>query len=107
MLLEERTILTTAIREYGADKQTMKAAEELCELAAALMHLRCLMGTGATDEEIHAAWDHVVEEIADAGIMLDQMRMLYDDSDVDLARAGNLRRLAARLGLIDPAKSEA
>lgn len=107
MLLEERTILTTAIREWGPEKQTMKAAEELCELAAALMRLRCLMGTGASDEDVHRAWDHVVEEIADAGIMLDQMRMLYDDTDENRIRAGKLRRLAARLGLIEPAKPEA
>lgn len=107
MLLEERTILTTAIREWGPEKQTMKAAEELCELAAALMHLRCLLGVGAADKEIHTAWDHVVEEIADAGIMLDQMRMLYDDTDENRIRAGKLRRLAARLGLIEPAKPEA
>ena len=63
MLLEERTVLSTAIREYGPEKQTMKAAEELCELAAALLRFRCLMDTGAADEEIHAAWDHVVEEM--------------------------------------------
>lgn len=97
MLLEERTVLKTAIDTNGAEAQSMKAAEELCELAAALMRLRCLIRTGAANEAIHKEWDHVVEEIADAEVMLKQMRMIYDDSEVDGIRASKLRRLAERL----------
>lgn len=107
MLLEEQTVLETAIDHYGRRLQTVKACEELTELIAALSRLTCLIETGAPEEEIHAEWDHVLEELADAEIMLQQMRMIYDGGQVDGIRARKLRRLAGRLGLTEykaPAK---
>jgi len=110
MLLEERTIYEKAIARWGAELQTVKACEELAELIRALSRVTLAAKTAAPGIEYNAAWDNVLEEIADVEIMLAQLRIIFDDKDVDGIRAGKLRRLAGILGLTEykaPAKPPA
>jgi len=101
MLLEERTIYEHAISRWGAELQTVKACEELAELIRALSRVTLAAKTAAPGIEYNAAWDNVLEELADVEIMLAQLRMIFDDKDVDRIRAGKLRRLAGILGMTE------
>ena len=84
---DETLTLRAAIAYYGTDKQTLKAAEEMAEAAAAIMR--------------HYARDRkasgVIEELADVEIMCRQMRMILGDEAIDKARAAKIARLAERL----------
>ena len=54
---------------YGKDAQAIQCAEELCELSAAILQYR--------RRRFSAEFDHVIEEIADVEIMLEQIKHLY------------------------------
>lgn len=103
MLLEEYTVLHSAIETYGRRAQTEKACEEFAELIAALSRLTCLIETAAGSDAVQAGWNAVCEELADAEVMLAQMRIIYDGGATEGIRAAKLRRLAKRLGLVERA----
>ena len=62
---------TNAIITYGMDKQTIKAVEEMSECTKEICKI--LLGGGN--------YDHLAEEIADATIMLEQLRLIFDNKD--------------------------
>lgn len=84
---DETVTLRAAIAYYGTDKQTLKAAEEMAEAAAAIMRHY------ARDRKVSG----VIEELADVEIMCRQMRMILGDEAIDKARAAKIARLAERL----------
>lgn len=83
----QNAILNDAISCFGADKQTIKAIEELAELTQALS--KTLLG--------YMNGDNLREEIADVEIMLSQLRIMYDvengDGSVDDVKEYKLERL--------------
>ena len=81
----EEYILNT----YGIHNQTLVACEELGELIQALS--KTLRGGYGTD--------HLIEEIADAEVMIDQIRMFYgiDQQKIDEQKLFKLRRQLARI----------
>lgn len=87
----EGAILEAAIERWGDDRQVDKAIEEMAELTKALLKERQAMhDAGDTSKQ-----DHVVEEIADVQIMLNQMQLIFGDcTDWEVRK---LERLAARL----------
>lgn len=112
MLLEERTVLETAIETYGKHAQIDKSCEEMSELIGALMRYRCTQvecsvldkcksteDADAVFAKLRAMRENILEEIADVEIMLAQLKMIYDNNDVERIRARKLRRLASRLHL--------
>ena len=99
MLLEERTVYEKAIETWGIEAQAAKACEEFAELIRALARLTIAVKTKCPPDEYHDAYTNVQEEIADAEIMLAQLRMIFEGSNVDRFHAENLRRLARLLGL--------
>ena len=104
LLYAEQAILHKAIETWGREAQTVKCMEELAELTAALAHLYCMIKVSRTDEvtdEMEDAWEYVSEELADAEIMISQMRMIYDERSVDRWRVRKLNRLAERLGMTE------
>lgn len=103
MLLEEYTVLHKAIETYGRRTQTVKACEEFAELIAALSRLTVLIDTAAGSEDVQKGWNDVCEELADAEVMIAQMRIIYDGGATESIKAGKLRRLAQRLGMTDGA----
>lgn len=54
---------------YGKDTQAVQCAEELCELACAVLKYR--------KRRCSKEFDNVIEEIADAEIMLEQIKYLF------------------------------
>ena len=98
-MLEDYTILKAAIETYGIEAQAAKACEEFAELIRALARLNISVKTNCLPDDCNNAYCNVLEEIADAEIMLTQLRMIFKDGEVDRIRAAKLRRLAVRLGL--------
>ncbi len=85
---EMRTICNRALRTWGAEMQSVVAAEELSELQKEL----CKSMRGENNA------DAIAEEIADVQIMLEQMMLLHDCRDaVDEWRRRKLERLEQRL----------
>ena len=69
---EERVkVYTNALIQYGDRKQMVKCVEELAECTQAI----CKVVLGGEN------FDHMAEEIADATIMLEQMRLLFNIND--------------------------
>lgn len=99
-------IMREAIRQWGPLAQTSKAAEELCELAAALNRYLTQIYVHEDEEdveELDGIIKQIAEEMADAEIMMEQLRMIFGGLPIDQWKTMKLRRLAGRLG-IDPEK---
>ena len=88
----ERQIGIAALSEMGKVPNIIKTIEELSELQQAL----CKYLTGPVDEAVYA---NVHEELADAGIMLNRMLMIFDATEVFDWRDSKLDVMAARLGV--------
>ena len=80
-------ISTQAMEKWGEESQRNKAAEELGELVTALM--RFANGRGTKHD--------VVTEIADCYIMLDQLRHMFGERDVDKELICKTVRLMERI----------
>ena len=75
----EMGIYEDAIETWGRQAQMMKAAEELCELAAAINRLLCCEESGyRSREEVMA---ELQGEWCDAEIMLNQLHVMMDMDD--------------------------
>lgn len=84
----EKYLFEKALAYYGPEAQIKMLYEEMAELQLAV----CKNGRGADN------LDNIAEEIADVGIMLDQMRLLFNVE----ARSRDIRddkvaRLAGRM----------
>lgn len=76
-----------AIEKWGEKHQRYKAVEELGELITALM--RYANGRGTVHD--------VITEIADCYIMLDQLKYIFGERDVDKELIAKENRLMERL----------
>jgi hypothetical protein len=81
----------SARETFGLDTQIAKAAEELSEASAAILRWRWWDGLSVESR------DQMAGELADAEIMLEQMRMIIPGHEVDFHRAEKLTRLRERL----------
>lgn len=86
---EMMTIFEKAIETYGADLQKQVAIEEMAELTKEI----CKDFRGIGDRE------HILEEIVDVSIMLEQLQIMYDISTSEMLRAveSKVKRLEERL----------
>lgn len=81
-------ILNEAISYYGERNQIIVAIEELSELQKELC--KYLRGDGNTA--------HIAEEMADVNIMLEQLRIIFDnDDDIEEIKRYKLERLDKRI----------
>lgn len=88
----ERKTFCAALRCYGGQAQITMVFEEMAELQNAL----CKFLRGHIDGDTLA---NIAEEIADVGIMLDQMAIEFKVEDpVAEQRAFKVRRLRSRIG---------
>lgn len=86
----QRDILELAISTFGKENQINKAIEESCELGAVLAKRTCVFNP-STNEQI-------ISEIADMQIMLEQLKMIFDDGQLfDKTVQKKLLRLGFRL----------
>jgi len=86
-MTEREKVLVRAIRTYGADLQTMVAVEEMAELTQAISKW--------WREPCGQTRDHVLEEMADVAVVLDELRILFGPTDGIEER--KIRRLADRM----------
>lgn len=89
----EAKILQAAVDTYGASVQTDMMIEEMSELTKALLKWRraATIDGDCTAEKYNA----VLEEMADVGIMLNQMCLVYGDpTEWEISE---LERLEARI----------
>lgn len=83
-----REINCAALETYGNEAQTRKLFEEIGEMMEAMC--KCSAGRDKLT--------HLAEEIADVGIMLEQMAIMYDcEEEVERQRRYKLRRLEHRI----------
>ena len=85
-------ILEKAIKHYGAKNQMAQTIEELAELIVAIN--KCLR----YKDDIEAR-NNLVEEVEDALIMIDQLKIIMDIKDYELEcyRQYKLERLERRI----------
>lgn len=76
-----------AIKAWGEEAQLRQTQEECAELIAAINQM--LRGTRRRE--------HVIEEIADVKIMIEQMEHMFDKDEIAAARKKKLIRLEDRL----------
>ena len=79
--MSNEVILRKAIQQYGYINQHQVAMEECGELVQAIS--KFLRATTAT--EMLKARRGIVEEMVDVQIMLDQLKIMHDISDKELA----------------------
>ena len=86
---EERTLAyKTALLMYGKSNQLVVALEELSECQKEIC--KTLRGTGDLE--------HLAEEIADATIMLEQVRLIYGANDLVCQKMDEkIKRLVDRM----------
>lgn len=94
-MVDIEKILKKAIVRYGYADQTVKCMEEMGELTQALA--KELIAPSATEKLKARA--HIVEEISDVEIMLDQIKLMHDikKDEVEKTKEFKLVRLNARI----------
>lgn len=82
-------ILRDAVRMYGAPAQLDQFIEELAELIVAINHLR----RGRADIE------HVLQEMVDVDIMMEQMKIILNVKDdyFDMIKARKINKLVEKM----------
>ena len=91
MTEEERNAFLDALRVFGSQNQITMVFEEMAELQDVL----CKFLRGRIDGDTLV---NIAEEIADVGIMLDQMAIEFEVEDaVAEQRAHKVRRLRERI----------
>ena len=94
MAPDDERIMQQAIETYGVQAQCDVAIEEMAELTKAIVKIRRV----ADDyEKTQAALDNLLEEIADADIMIDQLKIMRGPKRVEEYRKKKLERLERRL----------
>lgn len=94
MVPDDERIMQQAIETYGVQAQCDVAIEEMAELTKAIVKIRRV----ADDyEKTQAALDNLLEEIADVDIMVEQMKIMWGQKQVEEYRRKKLKRLAKRL----------
>ncbi|MBQ6398409.1 MAG: hypothetical protein IJI06_09735 [Oscillospiraceae bacterium] len=84
----ERNVFERALMHYGPELQTTVLVEEMAELQKEI----CKYWRGRPN------YDHIAEEMADLSIMLDQMKLLFQNGGaVQGWRLEKVRRLADRI----------
>jgi NTP pyrophosphatase (non-canonical NTP hydrolase) len=92
---EETRLYRAAIDKWGLHEQVYQALEECGELIAAIGHWRRnVVGMWSEDPAVKQA---VIHEIADVGIMMEQLAQIFGPDDVAEAREQALSRLAERI----------
>ena len=87
-------ILEQAIEYYGDDHQIDKALEEMSELTKALLKLRYCENR----YERQIVQDAVDEEMADVEIMLEQMKLIFNNHRrVEQQKSKKIERLERRI----------
>lgn len=90
------TLIEQIANHYGLKDQCDQTIEEMAELTVAIRKFWRYSGYDA--DTSNALKENIVEEIADVGIMLDQLQILFDvEKEVKVVRAEKLLRQKERM----------
>ena len=87
-----REICSAAVDRFGPKDQILKAIEELAELQRALARYSAKWMDTRSSDNVH-------EEIADVGIMIAQLRLMFDANEIDDWTDSKLESLARMVGV--------
>ena len=88
-----------ALSKWGLRNQFLVAIEEMSEVQKAITKLTRTFDKQHTSKEALECFNNLIEEIADATIMLEQLRyVLSIDEEVDEMMDKKILRLKGRLG---------
>lgn len=90
--LQRKILLSRAIRVFGEKNQMDIAVEEMAELTKAICKVKRAEGL----PEYIDAVKNLIEEVGDVQIMLDQLRLIFNNSTADVEEE-KLERLARRI----------
>lgn len=96
----EKQIFKRAIEHYGVNDQSQVACEECAELIKALSKYHRVTKHQAYDKrKIQRCMNNIIEEVADVGIMIDQIKLMYgiSEKDVNAVRTEKVERLRKAL----------
>jgi len=85
MTQEKIELYKKAIKIFGQEAQLKMAIEEMAELTKAICKL---FRKNGENERVA-----IYEEIADVEIMIEQLRVLFGQTKIDLRKEGKIRRL--------------
>lgn len=91
-------IISTAVEHYGHIHQMLKAVEEMGELQRAIARV-IEHNLETKDPEPPELIENLIEETADAWIMIKQMTLILGVDVVTAEENRKLRRLAERMGM--------
>ena len=94
---QERAVLKAAIDKYGPQNQLAMVQEECAELIKAICKLNSASSSDHPGRTAKAAMNNLMEETADVGIMLDQIRIMYPSHAYDTIRTQKIARLQKRM----------
>ena len=90
MKYEERiSLYKKAIKQWGAETQCMIGIEECAELIKAL----CKMNRAKDGKSYNKRLMLLQYEIADVDIMIEQLKVLFDTSEIEHCKNQKLKRL--------------
>jgi NTP pyrophosphatase (non-canonical NTP hydrolase) len=98
---KQQEILESAINTFGYTSQVDKMIEECAEIIQALLKLRFKEGYNKLNSNNIHEWENVHYELADLGIMYDQMKLLFSNDLIEKFRIEKLERLANMIKLHD------
>jgi len=94
MKYEDRILLyKKAIKQWGAEAQCMMVIEECSELIKAL----CKMNRAKDGKSYNKQLMLLQYEIADVDIMIEQLKVLFNSSEIEHCKNEKLKRLKERL----------
>lgn len=95
-----KEIMQKAINTYGTEAQVDMAIEEMSELSKALLKMRRAVKSSNNYAYIKTKKCDIIEEIADVEIMLQQLRIIYEIGEQEIATQKDykIRRLKERFG---------
>lgn len=91
-------IYDQALSKWGLENQLLVAIEEMSEVQKAITKLIRVNNIHHSNEEYLACFDNLIEEIADATIMLEQLRYFYGmNAEVEEMMDRKIMRLEERI----------
>jgi predicted RNA-binding Zn-ribbon protein involved in translation (DUF1610 family) len=90
MTEEQKARCRVIAAHYGVENQKYKACEEMAELIQVLMKTE-------TEKIEFSHFENIIDEIADVCIMIEQLRFLFGEVDVDNRIVAKLNRQLERM----------
>lgn len=90
MTEEQKARCRVIAAHYGVENQKYKACEEMAELIQVLMKTE-------TEKIEFSYFENIIDELADVCIMIEQLRFLFGEVDVDNRIVSKLNRQLKRM----------